>query len=217
LLRKLTLGGVAAVAAAAAVFLSQVAFAHSRPVRFDPAPGAVLGAAPAKVDGWFTAELRRDPNWTFIHVADAQGNRVDAGEAVLGADRRQITATLRSGLGPGRYIVSWRTWDDEDGEIFGACHTFFVGQEAAEAAVADGHSLDAGEDCENLEVDAQEGTPTVAQVATATAPEVEGGNEGDTGGGGDSGSDVPLWALVAGIVAGVAAGGIGGRLVASRS
>ena len=69
----LVTGGVAA---------TQV-FAHSRPLRFDPAPGAVLQAAPASITGYFTSDIRRDPNWSFIHVEDAQGQRVDTGDTCL--------------------------------------------------------------------------------------------------------------------------------------
>src|ERR687898_930942 len=57
--------------------------AHSRPLRFDPAPGAVLQAAPASVTGYFTSDIPRDPNWSFIQVTDAQAQRVDTGETAL--------------------------------------------------------------------------------------------------------------------------------------
>src|SRR5262245_16032407 len=100
----LVAGGVAA---------TQV-FAHSRPLRFEPSPGQVLQAAPAQVTGWFTGDIRRDPNWSFIQVTDAQGQRVDTGETALSADRLQMTATLRPNLPPGAYLVTWRTWDDAD-------------------------------------------------------------------------------------------------------
>src|SRR6187397_2439712 len=80
------------------------AYAHSRPLRFDPAPGAILQAAPASVTGFFSSDIRRDPNWSFIQVTDAQGQRVDTGETALSTDRLQMTATLKSGLGPGAYL-----------------------------------------------------------------------------------------------------------------
>src|SRR3954469_3349256 len=80
-------------------------FAHSRPLRFDPAPGAVLQAAPASITGYFTSDIRRDPNWSFIHVEDAQGQRVDTGDSALSTDRLQMTATLKPGLAPGAYLV----------------------------------------------------------------------------------------------------------------
>ncbi|HEY7466239.1 MAG TPA: hypothetical protein VIB47_06060, partial [Dehalococcoidia bacterium] len=63
----------AALAAVGALAVATVVSAHSRPIRFEPSPGQVLAQPPSQVSGWFTAELRRDPNWTFLHVTDAQG------------------------------------------------------------------------------------------------------------------------------------------------
>jgi methionine-rich copper-binding protein CopC len=207
-----------AVAIAALLVGAGVVGAHSRPVRLDPAPGAVLQSAPAQVQGWFTADLRRDPNWTFIHVTDAQGNRVDTGETALSDNRRQMTATLRSGLGPGRYIVSWRTFDEVDGAIFGDCYVFFVGQAAADQALADNVRLDAGRDCQRIDVSAREGTP-VAGGTPATSPTAPAGDQpaggGDNGDGGEDDDDggLPLWSLIAGIAGGLVVGAVGGRVL----
>jgi methionine-rich copper-binding protein CopC len=188
--------------------------AHSRPVRFDPAPGAVLTSAPSKVDGWFTSDIRRDPNWSYIHVTDDKGNRVDTGDTALSSDRRQQTATLKSGLGNGMYIVEWRTFDDEDGAVFGDCYTFFVGQAAADAAVSNQTRLDNGSDCQRIDLEGGGATPTAAEVATATAPQVEGAEGAGTSSGG--GNDVPVWGLVVGIIAGVVVGGVGGRFIGAK-
>ena len=46
---------------------------------------------------------------------DSDGNDVTTGDVDLSTDRRQMTATLQSGLGAGRYIVYWSTFDDVDG------------------------------------------------------------------------------------------------------
>jgi methionine-rich copper-binding protein CopC len=205
-----------------ALLAAQVAFAHSRPIRFDPAPGAVLSQAPASVEGWFTAELRRDPNWTFLHVSDAQGNRVETGETELSADRLHLGVGLQSGLGPGRYIVTWRGFDDGDGAILGDCYTFFVGQQAADEAIASKARLDGGRDCQRIDVDATNGTPVAGGTPPATGehgdghgsevtdPETGRDTEDDDGG-------VPVWALVLGVVAGVVVGGVGGRFIGGRS
>jgi methionine-rich copper-binding protein CopC len=189
--------------------------AHSRPIRFDPAPGSVLTAAPSSITGWFTSDIRRDANWSFIHVTDAQGNRVDTGDSTLSSDRRQMTANLKSGLTDGRYVVTWRTFDDADGAVFGDCFTLYVGQAAADAAVTDKTRLDAGSSCERIDVETGGSTPTPAMVATATAPPVEGdgtnAEESDSDGGG-----VPVWGLVVGVVAGVVVGGAGGRILGAK-
>jgi methionine-rich copper-binding protein CopC len=230
-LRKAKLLGLLAVTLAgfASLLAIQTVFAHSRPIRFEPAPGAVLTAAPAQVTAWFTAELRRDPNWTFLHVTDAQGNRVDAGETQLSADRRQLTVALRAGLAPGRYVVAWRGFDDEDGAIFGDCYAFYVGQAAADQAIVDKQRLDGGANsvCARIEVEALDGTPPAGGTPQATTEPGQDGHTEETpvpepnGAGGASGEDdsdgVPIWTVVLGVVAGVVAGGVGGRLIGPRA
>ena len=139
----LLLSAFAALAALASVSLVN---AHSRPVRFDPAPGAVLDAAPGEVTGWFTSDIRRTDE-SFIRVLDADGAEVQEGDVQLSTDRRQMSTALQADLGEGRYLVYWSTFDDADGEVFGGCHVFYVGQAAADAAVADGLALDGGADC----------------------------------------------------------------------
>ena len=202
------------LAAGVIAVLAATAFAHSRPIRFDPAPGAVLSTAPVQVHGWFTAELRRDPNWTFLQVTDAQGTRVDTGDTELSSDRHQLSVNLQPGLGEGAYTVTWRGFDDEDGAILGDCYVFFVGQEAADQAIADRSRLDGGGTCQRIDFDATDGTPVPGQT-----PAAGGGHGGSSGGSEASGSDdnndssgVPIWALVLGVVGGIVVGGIGGRL-----
>jgi len=215
---------LALIAGAAGVLVSTgQASAHSRPVRFDPAPGTVLQTAPAKVDGWFTNDVRRDPNWSFIQVKDAQGNRVDTGDSALSTDRRQMTATLKPSLAPGMYTVTWRTFDDGDLEIFGDCYTFFVGQAAADAAVAAKTRLDGGGTCQRIEFSAKNGTPTPGTIPTpATASTSSGGDNQDDAAmssshdEGDSSTGKLLLGLVIGAVIGMVVGGIGAKVIGSR-
>src|SRR4051812_5608737 len=190
----LVTGGVAA---------TQV-FAHSRPLRFDPAPGAVLQAAPASVTGYFSSDIRRDPNWSFIQVTDAQGQRVDTGETALGSDRLQMTATLKPGLAPGAYMVAWRTWDDGDAEIFGDCFVFYVGQAAADAAITSKTRLDGGSKCPRLEVAAKNGTPTPSQLSALLTPTVGGSEDDHAHGDSDSGTSKLIIGLVIGVIGGAA-------------
>ena len=200
-----------------ALLTAGLASAHSRPIRFDPAPGTVLTAAPAKIDGWFTSDIRRDPNWSFIHVADAQGNRVDTGDSALSTDRRQMTATLKSGLNAGAYTVTWRTYDDGDSAIFGDCFIFFVGQAAADAAVAAKARLDGGGACQRIDISAKNGTPV-----PGTTPVAASSVDDDTPSAAahsDSGSSTTgklILGLVIGALGGVALGGISGRIIGSR-
>jgi methionine-rich copper-binding protein CopC len=212
-MKRLLIAG--SLAAFAVVLLAGVVFGHSRPIRFDPAPGAVLSTAPAQVTGWFTSDLRRDPNWTFIKVSDTQGNQVETGVTVLSDDRRQMTASLRAGLTPGRYTVTWRTYDDGDGAIFGDCYTFFVGQEAANAAIVDKTRLDAGSACQRIDVEARDGTPVPGQTPTASGEGHDGSEEHVEGA--DGGGGVETWVLMLGVAGGFAVGLVGGRLIGGRS
>lgn len=137
---------LAAFAALGSLSLAGGVEAHSRPVRFDPAPGAVLAAAPSGVTGWFTSDIRRAEE-SFIQVLDEGGANVATGDVQLSNDRRQMSVALAPGAGAGRYVVYWSTFDDGDGEVFTGCYAFFVGQAAADAALANGQALDAAADC----------------------------------------------------------------------
>ena len=216
-MRKLLL--LTVLAALAALGSITLAGAHSRPVRFDPSPGAVLTEAPAEVHGWFTDAIRKDSSWAYIHVMDAQGNRVDTGTTDLSADRLQEMATLKSGLGEGMYTVEWRTFDDTDGAIFGDCYNFFVGQAAADDAATNGTRLDAGDNCGRIDFENDGSTPTPSELATVTAPPVEGADTAasDAGTTSSGSSGVPVWSLVVGIIGGVVVGGAGGRFVSGKS
>jgi methionine-rich copper-binding protein CopC len=160
------------LAAAAMAITTVLVSGHSRPVRFDPPPGAVLSAAPQQVQGWFTAEIRRDPGSSFIRVTDAQGGRVDSGAVELSSDRKRMSVGLTSGLGPGHYLVHWSTFDDEDGEVFAGCYVFFVGQEAAEMAAAEGMPLDGGAHCPAT---GHAGSATTAAIEISIPDVVRGG------------------------------------------
>lgn len=210
-LRKTTLFAAGIALLALGVAGVQLVSAHSRPIRFDVPAGAVLSAAPAQVTGWFTSELRNDPNWNYINVTDQNGTQVDTGQVSLSTDRLQMSVPLKSGLGPGRYIVNWRTWDDADGEIFGDCFVFYVGQEAADRAVADKFRLDAGSSCQRIEVSAKTGTPVPG--ATVTAGGDDHADDAAHDEGGEDSDGVPVWGLIAGVGVGMALGLVGGRML----
>ncbi len=137
---------IAAFAVFGSVVLAGGVEAHSRPVRFDPSPGAVLDAVPAGVTGWFTSDIRRAEG-SFIEVLDRDGANVAMGDIELSGDRRQMSVALQPDLGEGRYVVHWSTLDDADGEEFSDCFVFFVGQDAADEALQHGESLDAAAEC----------------------------------------------------------------------
>jgi copper transport protein len=139
----LLLPAFAVLAALASISIVQ---AHSRPVRFDPAPGAVLDSAPSEVTGWFTSDIRRADE-SFIQVLDHDGEEVQTGDVELSTDRRQMSVSLQSGLEDGHYLVYWSTFADADGEVFCGCHLFFVGQAAADHAAEEAIAVDGGAEC----------------------------------------------------------------------
>ncbi len=130
-----------------------VALAHAAPERFQPSPGQVLDSAPARVDGWFTQDIRRQADQSFLRVYRVQpdgalGDRVDAGETTIDDDdRRHMFVQLSPDIGPGEYAVAWQTLSDEDDEADGACYRFFVGQAAADAAHQARSRLDVAGKC----------------------------------------------------------------------
>jgi hypothetical protein len=171
------------------------------------------------VTGWFTQPLRRDANWNFIQVTNEQGTRVDSGELLLSADRKQMTVNLNGNLPPGRYLVTWRSWDDNDGAIFGDCYAFFVGQAAADAALTANARLDGGATCQRIDVSGRDGTPVAGGTPQSTPVGEHSLGEpeaGDSQNSGDDGSGVPVWGLMLGVAGGLAVGLVGGRFMGGR-
>lgn len=206
--------GVGAFAALLVAAVSvQSGLAHSRPIRFDPPPGAVLQAAPTQVSGWFTNPLRRDPDWNFLRVTNADGARVDTGEPILSQDRRQMTVNLQPNLPNGRYTVAWHAWDDNDGHILGDCYTFYIGQAAAEQGVMDRVRLDGGGNCVRTDISAHAGTPVPGVTPTANG---HGAVAGETHADDDASNGVAVWVLMLGVAGGLFVGLIGGRLISTR-
>src|SRR3990170_4678265 len=85
-----------------------IASGHSEPVRFSPAPGQVLDAAPQRVDGWFTQQMRRSGTDTSIAVYPVMSGGMPgdpvSGETVIDdADRHHMSAEVTGDLMPGQY------------------------------------------------------------------------------------------------------------------
>jgi len=99
--------GVLAVAAVMATAFASAADAHAKLVRADPAPKAVVAAAPKIVRLWFNEELAS--KGSTVTVVDARGQRVDDGKGRLDLDdldRKSIIAGLKP-LAKGTYTVKW--------------------------------------------------------------------------------------------------------------
>jgi len=142
-----------------------IASGHSEPVRFNPSPGQVLDAAPQRVEGWFTQEMRRSGEETSLQVhpvmADGMLGDPVSGETVIDdADRRHMSTELTGELMPGQYVVAWSALSDEDEHADTGCYRFFVGEEAADAAAESGARLDAAEECAGMGSHEGEETPS---------------------------------------------------------
>jgi len=93
---------LAAVALAMSV---AAAFAHAFLDHADPAVGSTTHGSPSEVRIWLTEGI--EPAFSTIEVTDANGKRVDSGNASVDPnDKKQLKVSLPA-LPPGSYNVTW--------------------------------------------------------------------------------------------------------------
>jgi copper transport protein len=101
------------------------AAAHALLRRSEPASGALLQAAPARVVITFTEPP--DPSLSLIHVLDESGKDVEQGKAEpVPGQPLQLQVALPP-LPDGVYTVTWRTVSKTDGHVTGSSFAFGVG------------------------------------------------------------------------------------------
>ncbi|MEO6502613.1 MAG: copper resistance protein CopC, partial [Jatrophihabitantaceae bacterium] len=89
------------------VLLAAPASAHTVLVGSDPANGSRLTQSPATVTLRFNEQVRLEPG--YLRVTDSTGQRVDNGTASHpGGVGSSVSVPLRSGLGDGSYLASYR-------------------------------------------------------------------------------------------------------------
>ena len=98
------------------------ALAHATVVGSDPAESSRLQAAPSKVTVTFSEDVTVGAG--FLKVVDSKSNIVSDGTAK--SNGRNVTVPLKSGLGDGSYIVSYRIISADSHPIGGA-YAFVVG------------------------------------------------------------------------------------------
>jgi copper transport protein len=98
------------------------ALAHATVVGSDPAESSRLQSAPAKVTITFSEDVSVGAG--FLKVVDNKSNIVSEGNAK--AAGRTVTVPLKSGIGDGSYIVSYRITSVDSHPIDGA-YAFVVG------------------------------------------------------------------------------------------
>lgn len=134
------------------------ALAHARYERSIPGDGAVVSAPPARVEIWFTQELFRREGENRIQVEDAQGVRVEVGEAEIDDDdRTHLSVALQPELAPGAYLVSWRSLSAEDGDSDEGEFSFTYDPEAQITSTP-------------MSAETAAAPPTATDVPQATAP-----------------------------------------------
>src|SRR5689334_19328916 len=92
-----------------------IASAHAKLVSSDPAAGAKLTSAPAKVMLVFSEEISEKPTDSFFSVTDSGGAEVGSGKLDnTDLDHKTLSGALKSGIGDGVYTVTWQTITTDD-------------------------------------------------------------------------------------------------------
>ena len=117
LLRRL--GGALVVVAGAVLLLAAPASAHAVVVSSDPPDGTRLNRSPSSVTIRFDEPVGLDLG--YLRVVDGTGQRVDAGApSHPNADGAAIQVALRSGLGDGSYLASYRVISADSHAVTGS-------------------------------------------------------------------------------------------------
>jgi copper transport protein len=125
--RALLLLVVATVCAAGAfVGLADPASAHAVVIGSSPTDGQTLPAAPEDVQITFSEHVSADKNG--LTVLNSSGERVDNGDAQVGTTGNVLSATLRSGLADGTYVMNYRVIS-ADGHPVSAAIVFGIGDQ----------------------------------------------------------------------------------------
>ena len=88
------------------VLTVSAAGAHAFLDRAEPRAGSTLKAPPPRVRLWFTGAL--EPAYSRVHVVNAAGERVDAGDSQVDAANRAVLTVSLPALAAGTYKVVWR-------------------------------------------------------------------------------------------------------------
>lgn len=189
--RPALLAVAAAVAAVALLAMpADRASAHAAYDHSTPGDGEVLAESPAQVSVFFKEEITRGNGLPTLVVVNDYGDVVSSNAALNDDDRRELTADLDPGLPDGRYAVIWHNVSADDGDDAQGAFYFYIGTGPAATQPAGSGA-----------------SPTITAAPTATpAPSS-----------GDSGGDIPVWALIAGIIGGLVVGGGGGLVFGRRS
>jgi methionine-rich copper-binding protein CopC len=114
-----------AVAMAACIALAPLpALAHPKLIKTQPAKGAILKKAPAKIQLRFHEEL--DTRGSSFTVVNSKKERVDKGDGRVNLDDRTLMEGSVGPLPPGVYTVKWKAVADDDKGLTEGTFTFRV-------------------------------------------------------------------------------------------
>jgi LPXTG-motif cell wall-anchored protein len=126
--RRISVGVIVALLLSLALW--SVASAHAKLVSSDPAAGAKLTTAPAKVTLVFSEEISEKADESNFTVTDEQGNEVGKGGLDNSdLDHKTQSATLKAGLGDGIYTVKWNAVTPDDNGHSNGSFTFGVNKD----------------------------------------------------------------------------------------
>jgi methionine-rich copper-binding protein CopC len=109
------IGAALLIALVLSLSLFGIASAHAKLVSSDPAAGAKLDKAPAKVTLVFSEEISDKATDSFFTVSNAGGAEVGKGQLDnTDLDHKTLSGALKSGLADGVYTVTWQTITSDD-------------------------------------------------------------------------------------------------------
>ena len=125
---RISIGLLVALLLSMALFSS--ASAHAKLESSDPAAGAKLAKAPAKVTLVFSEEISDKATESFFNVTDEAGANVGTGKLDnTDLEHQTLSGTLKEGLGDGIYTVKWQAITPDDNGKSEGSFTFGVNKD----------------------------------------------------------------------------------------
>ena len=98
---------------------------HNRLVKAAPAVNDTVSPAPTKLELWFAEAPDVALSRVRLKPAEDTTRTLSTGEIVKGSDAKSIAVSVDTTLGPGAYLVAWRT-ASADGHIIKGQYQFRV-------------------------------------------------------------------------------------------
>ncbi|MFL5807801.1 MAG: copper resistance protein CopC [Roseiflexaceae bacterium] len=192
---KRRIGLVVVLALALSLAFLTVASAHAKLVSSDPAAGAKLTSAPAKVTLVFSEEISDKESESFFKVTNASGASVGTGKLDTNdLDHKTLSGTLQTGLGDGVYTVAWETiTPDDNGHSVGS-FTFGINADPGVQPTAAPEPTEMPEATATPAAAGGAAQPTAAPAAKPT-PKAAGGTPGNLPRTGESGPNLTPYLL----------------------